>query len=52
MKRAGPHDADRDGKVTFAEFTARGAEAFTRADTNKDGTVTISELQALKPGRI
>ena len=52
VKRAGPQDADRDGKVTFAEFSARGAEAFARADTNKDGTVTISELQTLRPGRI
>lgn len=45
-KRAGRGDADADGKVTFAEFSARGAEAFARADTNKDGTVTIAELQA------
>ena len=52
VKRAGPQDADRDGKVTFAEFSTRGAEAFARADTNKDGTVTISELQTLRPGRI
>lgn len=39
------------GKVSFADFSARGAEAFTRADTNKDGTVTIAELQALKSSR-
>ncbi len=50
-KHAGPHDADQDGKVTFAEFSARGAEAFSRADANKDGTITVAELQALKPGR-
>ena len=37
--------------MTFAEFSAPGAEAFARADTNKDGTVTITELQAVKPGR-
>jgi Ca2+-binding EF-hand superfamily protein len=42
--RAGP-DADNDGKVSFAEFSARGSDAFTRADSNKDGTVTIAELQ-------
>jgi hypothetical protein len=41
-----PGDADRDGKLTFAEFSARGNEAFARADANKDGTVTIAELQA------
>jgi hypothetical protein len=44
--RAGPGDADGDGKLTFAEFTARPTEMFTRADTNKDGTVTLAELQA------
>lgn len=50
--RGGP-DGGPDAKpVTFAEFSARGVEAFTRADTNKDGTVTISELQALKPGKL
>ncbi len=43
--RAGPADQDGDGKLTFAEFTGRTSEAFTRADTNKDGTVTIAELQ-------
>mgnify|MGYP002143804265 CR=1 FL=1 len=47
-KRAGRGDADADGKITFAEFSARGAEAFARADANKDGTVTIAELQAMK----
>ncbi|HOY77875.1 MAG TPA: EF-hand domain-containing protein [Hyphomonadaceae bacterium] len=43
--------ADKDLKVSFAEFSARGAEAFARADANKDGTVTVAELQALKPNR-
>lgn len=42
---------DKDGKLTFAEFSARGLEGFTHADTNKDGTVTIAEIQALKPGK-
>jgi len=50
-KLPGQRDADADGKMTFAEFSAPGAEAFARADTNKDGTVTITELQAVKPGR-
>jgi Ca2+-binding EF-hand superfamily protein len=49
-ERAGPGDADNDGKVTLAEFTARPNEAFARADANKDGTVTIAELQALARG--
>ncbi|RYZ12611.1 MAG: calcium-binding protein [Alphaproteobacteria bacterium] len=44
-------DADKDAKTSFADFSARGAEAFARADANKDGTVTIAELQALKPAR-
>lgn len=48
-RRAGPADGDGDGKLTFAEFSARATEAFNRADANKDGTVTIAELQAL-PG--
>lgn len=44
-------DSDKDGKLTFAEFSARGLKGFTRADANKDGTVTIAEIQALKPGK-
>ncbi len=44
-------NADKDTTVTFADFSARGAEAFARADANKDGTVTIAELQAMKPSR-
>jgi hypothetical protein len=47
---AGPPDADGDSKLTFAEFSARGNEAFARADANKDGVVTIAELQASAPG--
>jgi Ca2+-binding EF-hand superfamily protein len=42
----GPEDVDADGKITLTEFTARSNEAFARADTNKDGTVTIAEIQA------
>jgi len=37
-------------KVSFEDFSARGVEAFTRADANKDGVVTVAELQALRPG--
>lgn len=44
-------DAGKDTKTSFADFSARGTEAFARADANKDGTVTIAELQALKPAR-
>jgi hypothetical protein len=49
-QRAGPADTDGDGKLTFAEFSTRGIEAFTRADANKDNTITIAELQALPAG--
>lgn len=43
-------DGDNDGRISFAEFSARGTETFTLADANKDGTVTIAELQALPRG--
>lgn len=49
-KRAGPLDDDADGKITFAEFSAGPQEAFIRADANKDGAVTIAELQAMHGG--
>lgn len=49
-------DRRRDGMdakpVSFADFSARGVERFMRADANKDGTVTIAELQALTPGKL
>jgi hypothetical protein len=48
--RLGP-DADADGKVSLAEFSARAVEGFTLADTNKDSAVTIAELQAAGLGR-
>lgn len=41
--------ADADRSVSFDDFSARGVEAFARADANKDGVVTIVELQALRP---
>lgn len=50
-RRAGPMDANSDGKVSLSEFTAGGAQAFARADANKDGTITIAELQALHRNR-
>ena len=48
--RIGP-DADGDGKVSLAEFSSRAVEGFNRADTNKDGVVTIAELQTARPSR-
>jgi Ca2+-binding EF-hand superfamily protein len=34
-----------DAGLTFQAFSKRGVAAFNRADVNKDGTVTIAELQ-------
>lgn len=48
---AGKDATAKDTKISFADFSARGAEAFARADANKDGTVTVAELQALNPNR-
>ena len=52
----GAGDADRghgrgagsvaDRQIGRAQFSAAAVDAFTRADANKDGSVTISELQA------
>jgi hypothetical protein len=39
-------DADKDGSVSAAEFTAAGLGMFDKADTNKDGTVTSAERRA------
>ena len=39
-------DANKDGKVTRAEFTAKPLAMFDRADANKDGTVTPEERKA------
>ncbi len=49
--KANADKAAADAKISFADFSARGAEAFARADANKDGTVTVAELQALRPDR-
>ncbi len=37
-------DADKDGKVTFAEFSAPTQDMFNRLDTNHDGTLSADEL--------
>jgi Ca2+-binding EF-hand superfamily protein len=41
-------DANKDGKVTLAEFQAGPVAMFDRADTNKDGIVTPAERQAAR----
>lgn len=39
-------DADKDGKITTAEFDAFKAAEFAKADTNSDGQVSAEELAA------
>ena len=39
-------DANKDGAVTKAEFTAGAMAMFDKADTNKDGFVTADEMKA------
>lgn len=41
-------DANKDGRVTLAEFQAGPIARFDRADTNKDGIVTPAERQAAR----
>ena len=41
-------DADKNGAITQAEFTAAAALRFDRTDANKDGQVTKEERQALR----
>lgn len=44
----GMMDANKDGTVTQAEFTAGAMAMFDKADANKDGTVTAAEQQAAR----
>ena len=39
-------DADKDGKVTYAELEAHRKAEFDAADTNKDGALSADELSA------
>jgi len=39
-------DADHDGKVSHAEFTALATARFARLDTNGDGQITPDEMSA------
>jgi EF hand len=41
-------DADHDGAVTQAEFTAAALQRFDRLDANHDGSVTAEERQAMR----
>ncbi len=39
-------DADKDGKLTYAEMEAHRKAEFAAADTNKDGALSADELSA------
>jgi Ca2+-binding EF-hand superfamily protein len=39
-------DADKDGKLTYAEMEAHRKAEFAAADTNKDGSLSADELSA------
>lgn len=39
-------DADKDGKITYAEMEAHRKAEFDAADTNKDGALSADELSA------
>ena len=43
-------DADRDGKLSLAEYAATDQKLFARMDRNKDGVVTRDELSARRSG--
>ncbi|RYF70835.1 MAG: hypothetical protein EOO29_31125 [Comamonadaceae bacterium] len=48
----GSYDADRDGKVTRAEFDAIRLQRFRAADTNGDGVLSEAEYVAEYEGRL
>ena len=41
-------DADGDGQLSLAEFTAAHLKAFEKADADSDGVVTTAEIEAVK----
>ena len=42
-------DANRDGKMSLAEFQASHLERMMKLDTNKDGKISEAEFLAMKP---
>ncbi len=45
-------DADKDGKVSKAEWSAKGDTMFNESDANKDGFITREEAQAFHEKRM
>ncbi len=43
-----PADANRDGRITQAEFKSAAAIMFHRADANKDGRISAAEQKAMR----
>ena len=46
MGRLDLADSDRNGEITFEEFSKAAGDRFTLADVNKDGKVTVEEMAA------
>jgi hypothetical protein len=44
-------DADKDGKITLAEFSAPMDKVFAALDANGDGAVSATEVKAGRPDR-
>lgn len=44
-------DTDGDGKISRAEFAAKGDKMFAEADANKDGFLTKDEMKAAHEAR-
>ena len=44
-------DGDKDGKVSRAEWSAKGDTMFNESDANKDGFITRDEAQAFHEKR-
>lgn len=45
--RFGVLDKDKDAKMTFAEFQASGHAMFSRHDADKDGVITVKDVELL-----
>ena len=46
MGRIVQADADKNGEITFEEFSKAAGDRFTLADVDKDGKVTVEEMAA------